>query len=39
MKIDKDLLRLATVPSIGFGGMKVLPIGTISLSVVVGAYP
>lgn len=39
MKNDKDLLRPAIVPSIGFGGMKVLPVGTISLSVVVGAYP
>ena len=39
MKIDKDLLRPAIVPSIGFGGMKVLPVGTISLPVVVGAYP
>lgn len=39
MKIDKDLLRPAIVPSIGFGGMEVLPVGTISLSVVVGAYP
>lgn len=39
MKIDKDLLRPAIVPSSGFGGMEVLPVGTISLSVVVGAYP
>ena len=26
-------------PLVGFGGMKVQPMGTISLSVVVGAYP
>ena len=27
------------VPLIGFGGMKVLPVSTISLPVVVGSYP
>jgi len=27
------------VPRIRFGGMKVLPVGTISLPVVVGSYP
>ena len=27
------------LPLVGFGGMKVQPVGTISLSVVVGAYP
>ena len=26
-------------PLVGFGGMKVQPVGAISLSVVVGAYP
>ena len=26
-------------PLVGFGGMKVQPMGAISLSVVVGAYP
>ena len=39
MKIDKELLRPAIVPSIGFRGMKVLLVGTISLPAVVGAYP
>ena len=38
MKIDKELLHLASVSLIGFGGMKVLPVGTISLPVVVGTY-
>ena len=27
------------LPLVGFGGTKVQPLGTISLSVVVGAYP
>ena len=26
------------VPLIGFGGMKVLPLGTISLPILVGSY-
>ena len=26
-------------PLVGFGGMKVQPVGTVTLSVVVGAYP
>ena len=39
MSINKELLRLVNVPLIGFGGMKILPIDTISLSVVVGSYP
>ena len=38
MKIDKKLLHLANVSLIGFGGMKVLPVGIISLPVVVGTY-
>ena len=38
MRINKELLRLVNVPSIGFEGMKVLPVGTISLPVVVGSY-
>ena len=39
MRINKELLRPVNVLLIGFGGMKVLPIGTISLPVVVGSYP
>ena len=27
------------MPLIGIGGMKVLPVGTISLPIVVGSYP
>ena len=39
MRINKDLLRLVNVPLIGFRGMKILPIGTISLPAMVGFYP
>ena len=39
MRIDKDFLFPANVPLIRFGGKKVLPIGTISLSFMVGSYP
>jgi len=38
MRIDKELLRPVNVPLIGFGGMKILPVGTISLPIVVGSY-
>ena len=39
MRINKKLLRPVNVPLIGFGGMKVLPVSTISLLIVVGSYP
>ena len=39
MRISKELLRPVNVPLIGFGGMKILPVGTISLIVVVDSYP
>jgi len=39
MRINKELLCLVNVPLIRFGGMKVLPVGTISLLVVVSSYP
>ena len=39
MKIDKELLHPTNVPVIGFRGTKVLPVGTISLPVVLGSYP
>ena len=39
MRINKELLRPVSVPLIGFRGMKLLPIGTISLPIVVGSYP
>ena len=39
MRIGRDQLCPVNSPLVGFGGMKVQPIGTISQSVVVGAYP
>jgi len=38
MRTNKELLRLMNVPLIGFGGMNVLPVGTISLPVMVVSY-
>ena len=39
MRLGRNLLRPAYSPLIGFGGMKVQPIGTITLPVMVGSYP
>jgi len=39
MRLGRDQLRPVCLPLIGFGGMKVQPIGTITLPVVVGLYP
>ena len=39
MRINKELLCPVNVPLIRFEGIKVLPIGIISLPVVVGSYP
>ena len=39
MRLGRDQLCLVNSPLVGFGGMKVQPVGTISLSVVVGTYP
>ena len=39
MRLGRDQLRPVNSPLVGFGGMKVQLVGTISLSVVVGAYP
>ena len=39
MRIGRDQLRPVNSPFVGFGGMKVQPVGTISLPVVVGIYP
>ena len=38
MKLERDQLRPVYSPLVGFGGMKVQPVGTITLPVVVGAY-
>ena len=39
MRLGRDQLRLVCSSLIGFGGMKVQPVGTITLPVVVGSYP
>ena len=39
MRLGRDQLRLVCSPLVGFGGMKVQPVGTITLPVVVGSYP
>ena len=39
MNLRRDQLRTVHSPLVGFDGMKVQPVGTIMLPVVVGAYP
>ena len=39
MRLGRDQLRPINSPLVGFGGMKVQPVGTISLSVIMRAYP
>ena len=39
MNLGRDQLRPVNAPLVGFDRMKVQPVGTISLPVVVGAYP
>ena len=39
MRLGQDWLRPMSSPLVGFGGMKVQPMGTITFPVVVGAYP
>ena len=39
MRLGRDQFRPMNSPLVGFGGMKVQPVGTITLPVVVGAYP
>ena len=39
INLGRDQLRPVHSPLVGFGGIKVQPVGTISLPVVVGAYP
>ena len=39
MRLGRDQLRLMNSPLVGFGGMKVQPVGTITLLVGVRAYP
>ncbi|XP_030934844.1 uncharacterized protein LOC115960206 [Quercus lobata] len=39
MRVGRDILHLMNSPLVGFGGMKVQLVGTVTLPVVVGAYP
>ena len=39
MRLERDLLHPVCSSLIGFGGMKVQPVGTVMLPVVVGSYP
>ncbi|XP_075649830.1 uncharacterized protein LOC142620327 [Castanea sativa] len=39
MRLGQDQLCPVNLLLVGFGGMKVHPVGTITLPVVVGAYP
>ena len=39
MRLEQDILRPMCSPLIGFGGMKVQPVGTVMLLVVVKSYP
>ena len=39
MRLGRDQLRPVNSPLVGFGGMNVQLVGTISLSVVMGTYP
>ena len=39
MGIGKEWLIPMNAPLVGFGGTRVLPLGAITLSVVVGDYP
>ena len=39
MGISKERLISTNAPLIGLGGTKVLPLGAITLSVMVGDYP
>ena len=39
MRLGRDQLRLVNLPLVGFDGMKVQPVGTITLPVMEGVYP
>ena len=39
MRLGRDQLRPVNLPLVGFGEIKVQPVGTVTLPVVVGAYP
>ena len=39
MQIERERLIPTNAPLVGFGGMKVYPLGTVTLFVTVGDYP
>ena len=39
MRIDRERLISTNAPLVGFGGSRVFPLGTVTLSVMVGDYP
>ena len=39
MKIDREQLVPVNASFVGFGGTRVFPLGTVTLSVTVGDYP
>ena len=39
MRVDKEQLVPVNAPLVGFGGMKVFPIGAVTLTVTMGDYP
>ena len=39
MRFGRDQLRPVNLPLVGFRGMKLQPVGTITLPIVVGTYP
>ena len=39
IRLGRDQFRPVNSPLVGFGGMKVQLVGTVTLPVVVGAYP
>ena len=39
MRIDRERLILTNAPLVGFGGTQVFPLGSVTLSVMMGDYP
>ena len=39
MRIDKERLVPTNAPLVGFGGIRVFPLGAVTLSITVGDYP
>ena len=39
MRIERERLILTNAPLVGFGGTRVFPLGSVTLSVMMGDYP